>query len=94
MVMLITKDGLVDNEVLIHSERPHFKFRTISDTEKAEFKARWFWGDEDWIRTKKELDSCMSFRKSIKGKPTDEQMIDIEINKEMIDFWKSRCFIY
>lgn len=68
--------------------------RNITDTEKAEYKGRWFWGDVEWIRMKKELDLCLSFRKSIKGKPTDEQMIDIEINKENIEFWKRRCFLY
>lgn len=67
-------------------------WRKLGDTEITEFKGRDFWSDEEWIRMKKLLDSALSFRKSIKGKPTEEQLIDIQINQSIIDFYKYRCF--
>lgn len=70
------------------------KGRTITPTEKAELKARWFWGDEEWIKMKQKLDSALSYRKTIKGKPTDEQRIELECKASDVEFYKSRCFIY
>jgi hypothetical protein len=49
-------------------------WRSITPIQKAEFQQRDFLGNETWVKWKQELDLCMSFRKTIKGKPTDEQM--------------------
>lgn len=68
--------------------------RNITKTEKAELKARWFWGDEDWIVMKQKLDKALAFRKTIKGKPTDEQRIELECAASDVEFYKFRCFIY
>jgi len=70
------------------------KGRKISATEKAELKARWFFGDEDWIRYKQRLDQALAFRKTIKGKPTDEQRFVLEVAAEDAAFYKRLCFFY
>lgn len=58
----------------------------------AEIRQREFHTDETWIKWKQELDACMSFRKTIKGKPTDEQMHFIEENAWTIKFLKRLLF--
>jgi hypothetical protein len=56
-------------------------WRKITPVQKAEILKREFLGDGFWIKNKQELDLCMSFRKSLKGKPTDEQLYLLEENK-------------
>lgn len=68
--------------------------RNITKTELAELRSRWFWGDEDWIKMKQKLDTCLAYRKSIKGKPTEEQMMEINNNAMDIDFYNKILFFY
>jgi len=56
-------------------------WRKITPVQKAEFLKRELLGDDFWIKNKQELDLCMSFRKAIKGKPTEEQLYLLEENK-------------
>jgi hypothetical protein len=58
----------------------------------GEFERREFLGDETWRRWKTEYDQCMAFRKTIKGKPTDEQLVLIKANAEFIEFYGSVLF--
>jgi hypothetical protein len=58
----------------------------------GEFEARDFLGNETWKRWKTDYDNCMAFRKTIKGKPTEEQMIEIKLNASFIEFYGSVLF--
>lgn len=52
----------------------------------CENDARSFLGEETWKRWKAEYDTCMSFRKTLKGKPTEEQRAQLQANAEWIQF--------
>jgi hypothetical protein len=58
----------------------------------GEFEARDFLGDETWRRWKTDYDNCMAYRKTIKGKPTEEQMVMIKMNAAFIEFYGSVLF--
>lgn len=58
----------------------------------GEFEAREFYGDDVWKAWKQDYDECMSFRKSLKGKPTDEQRVQIDVNAHWIEFYGSVLF--
>lgn len=60
--------------------------RKLSSREIAEAHAREFLGDETWKRWKLQYDECMAFRKSLKGKPTDEQRLQLATNAAWITF--------
>lgn len=53
----------------------------------GEYDARDFLGDDVWRAWKTDYDQLMAFRKTIKGKPTEEQMIQLEMNKTWIAFY-------
>jgi hypothetical protein len=79
----------------VHEICPSFddtKWRKITPLQKAEFQRREFFTDEVWVKWKQELDVCMSFRKSIKGKPTPEQMFLIDENSWNIKRLKRLLF--
>lgn len=63
--------------------------RPLRATELCEMEAREFLGDEWWKRMKQHYDDCMSYRKTLKGKPTDEQRIQLECNAHDIK-WLGR----
>ena len=67
-------------------------WRKITPIQKAEYIKREFLGDDYWIKRKQELDLCMSFRKSIKGKPTEEQLFLLEENKQTIKYLRRVLF--
>ena len=52
----------------------------------CENDARAFLGEETWKRWKNEYDECMAFRKTLKGKPTDEERMKLQLNAEWIQF--------
>lgn len=52
----------------------------------CEFDVRDFLGEEDWKKWKMAYDDAMAFRKTLKGKPTDEQRLQLQMNAEWIDF--------
>lgn len=52
----------------------------------AELDAREFLEEETWKRWKVMYDEAMAYRKSLKGKPTDEQRLQLDANAEWIDF--------
>lgn len=64
----------------------------LNARQMGELEARDFLGEETWKKWKQDYDACMSFRKTIKGKPTEEQMIQIKINAEFIEFYGSVLF--
>lgn len=58
----------------------------------GEYEARDFLGDETWKRWKTDYDNCMAYRKTIKGKPTEEQMLLLKANASFIEFYGSVLF--
>jgi len=52
----------------------------------GELDARAFLEEETWKRWKLMYDECMAFRKTLKGKPTDEQREQLNANAAWIDF--------
>jgi hypothetical protein len=58
----------------------------------GEFEARDFLGEETWKRWKMDYDHCMGYRKTIKGKPTEEQRVILEANAQWIEFYGSVLF--
>lgn len=52
----------------------------------CELDAREFLEEETWKRWKAMYDECMAFRKTLKGKPTDEQRLQLDMNNGWIDF--------
>jgi len=67
-------------------------WKSYTPIQLAELRQRSFHTDEVWIKWKQELDLCMSFRKTIKGKPTEEQMFYIEENAWTISFLRKLLF--
>ena len=66
--------------------------KSYTPIQLAELRQREFHTDEVWIKWKQDLDACLSYRKSIKGKPTEEQMFFIEENAFTIKFLKTLLF--
>lgn len=58
----------------------------------GEYEAREFLGEETWKRWKLDYDNCMAYRKTIKGKPTEEQMVLLNTNADFIEFYGSVLF--
>lgn len=58
----------------------------------GELEARQFLGDETWKRWKQDLDDCLAYRKTLKGKPTDEQRAQLDINNIFIEYYGSVLF--
>lgn len=58
----------------------------------GEFEARDFLGEDTWKRWKTDYDNCMAYRKTIKGKPTEEQMVVLQMNAQFIEFYGSVLF--
>lgn len=67
-------------------------WRIIKPTELAEIRQREFLTDEWWVKQKQKLDSCLMYRKSIKGKPTEEQMHQLSENAITIQLLKRLLF--
>lgn len=67
-------------------------WRRITPLQKAEYQRREFFTDEVWLKWKQEYDTLMSYRKTIKGKPTPEQMFILEENAWTIKFLKRLLF--
>ena len=61
--------------------------RKLTPKQVGEYQARDFLGEKDWILWKQDLDELLSYRKSIKGKPTDEQRFILDMNRTWIDFY-------
>ena len=59
----------------------------IGAKQRCELDARAFLEDDVWRRWKTDYDELMAFRKTIKGKPSDEQMVTLEMNKTWIAFY-------
>ena len=60
---------------------------TLNSRQLSEIHARDFLGDDLWKDYKKDYDSLMSYRKTLKGKPTEEQMITIKMNADWISYY-------
>lgn len=58
----------------------------IPDRQLCELDARDWLGEEYWKFWKLEYDNAMAYRKTLKGKPTEEQRVILEINAQTIDF--------
>lgn len=58
----------------------------------GEYERRDFLTDEVWKRWKLEYDRCMAYRKTLKGKPTEEERANIDANAMMIEFYGSVLF--
>ena len=63
-----------------------------TDKQLCELDAREFLEDETWKRWKALYDECMSYRKTLKGKPTDEQRAQLDANAEWIAFCDTLLF--
>jgi hypothetical protein len=59
---------------------------TIPDRQLCELDARDFLTDEVWKQWKTKYDEAMAYRKTLKGKPTEEQREQLTANAEWIDF--------
>lgn len=46
--------------------------RTLTMRERGEIESCEFYGEETWLKWKKHYGELMSYRKSLKGKPTEE----------------------
>ncbi len=57
-----------------------------SDKQLCELDAREFLEEDNWKRWKVLYDEAMAFRKTLKGKPTDEQRVQLEANADWIAF--------
>ncbi len=55
-----------------------------TDKQLCELDARDFMEEEVWKRWKVLYDEAMAYRKTLKGKPTDEQRLQLEINADWI----------
>lgn len=51
-----------------------------------------FYGEEEYKRMKMHYDELMHFRKTIKGKPTLEQRIQLLCNNEDLEFYQTALF--
>lgn len=58
----------------------------------GEYDARDFLGEETWKRWKLDYDNCMAYRKTIKGKPDEEQQAMLKLNAMFIEFYGSVLF--
>jgi hypothetical protein len=58
----------------------------------GEMEARQFLGDDTWKAWKHDYDQMMAFRKTLKGKPTEEQKITLTMNAAFIDYYGSVLF--
>lgn len=67
-------------------------FTTISAQKRGEFIARDFLGEDKWKEWKTDYDELMGYRKTIKGKPDEYQMIIIQMNDVWIKFYKRILF--
>jgi hypothetical protein len=65
---------------------------TINARQVGEHEARAFLSDDTWKRWKNDYDLCMAYRKTIKGKPTDEQRLQLDMNAMFIEFYGSVLF--
>lgn len=64
----------------------------LNTRQVGEFECRAFLGDETWKRWKTDFDNCMAFRKTLKGKPTAEERLILEMNNAFIDFYGAVLF--
>lgn len=58
----------------------------------GEFEARTFLGDDTWKRMKQDYDACMAYRKTINGKPNEEQRALLQMNAAFIEYYGSVLF--
>ena len=80
---------------LIHIEPPVKMFNslyTLSKLQKIELRQKDFYGEEFWNKKKRELDLLLSYKKTIKGKPTDEQREILIHNNELIHQYKQTLY--
>lgn len=62
-------------------------WRKLTKKQVGEFMARDFLGEETWIRWKQDMDQLLQYRNSIKGRPTEEQLFILSMNKVVIQFY-------
>jgi hypothetical protein len=65
---------------------------TLNARQLGELEARAFLGDDEWKRMKQDYDQCMAYRKTIKGKPDEEQRAMLQMNAAFIEFYGSVLF--
>lgn len=58
----------------------------LSLRQQSELDAKEFLTPEVWNRWKALYDEAMAYRKTLKGKPTDEQRAQLDANAEWISF--------
>jgi hypothetical protein len=66
--------------------------RQLSAKQIGELDARDFLGEDTWKRWKLDLDEALSYRKTIKGKPTEEQLEVLKMNADFIEYYGSVLF--
>jgi hypothetical protein len=66
--------------------------RPLNARQIGELEAREFLGDETWKRWKIAYDEAMGYRKTLKGKPTEEQLLTLQNNAMDIEFYGSVLF--
>lgn len=66
--------------------------RQLTATQVKELKCREFLGEETWIKWKQDMDSMLEYRKSFKGKPSEDQLVMLETNKHFIRFYNRVLF--
>lgn len=65
---------------------------TLTPRQIGEIHSREFLGEETWKRWKAHFDECMSYRKTIKGKPTDDQRILLQANSDAVRLYSGVLF--
>ena len=63
------------------------KMTSLSIRSVCEAHARDFLTDEVWRAWKNDYDQMMAYRKSLKGKPTEDQLFTIRTNADWISFY-------
>jgi len=67
--------------------QPKLKWSTSTKKQRGELLARDFLGEDVWKAWKQDMDSLLSYRKTIKGKPCELQKLQLELNDGFIKFY-------
>jgi hypothetical protein len=59
----------------------------INKRQRCELDAKDLIGPDTWKEWKADYDSLMSFRKSLKGKPSPEDLVQLKLNSVFIEFY-------
>jgi hypothetical protein len=64
----------------------------MTPKQRGELWARDFLGNDTWNRWKQDMDSLLTYRKTIKGKPDEFQKFMLETNDAWIKFYNQTLY--